>query len=67
MNKVRYRYTWLKGNAVLTRWDNAPHHPELETYPHHKHEDKRVWKCAEPSLASILEIVEKKLTSTRTD
>ncbi len=34
VNKVRYRYTWLLEDAVLTRWDNAPHHPELETYPH---------------------------------
>ncbi|MGQ9723658.1 MAG: toxin-antitoxin system TumE family protein [Candidatus Jordarchaeum sp.] len=57
----------LGGDAVLTRWDNAPHHSELETYPHHKHTATRVWKCSETSLASILEIIEKKLTSTRTD
>nr|MDO8077872.1 DUF6516 family protein [Candidatus Freyarchaeota archaeon] len=67
VNKVRYRYTWLLEDAVLTRWDNAPHHPELETYPHHKHEAERVWKCSEPSLASILDNIEKKLTSARTD
>ncbi|MHA1260537.1 MAG: toxin-antitoxin system TumE family protein [Candidatus Freyarchaeota archaeon] len=30
-----YRYTWLLEDAVLTYWDNAPRHPELETYPPH--------------------------------
>lgn len=28
------RLAWL--NLIL-RYDNAPHHPEVETFPHHKH------------------------------
>lgn len=27
---------------LIKRWDNAPHHPELDTFPHHLHEGDRV-------------------------
>ena len=34
----RYSYYWLdESNAEIIGWDNAPHHPEISTYPHHKH------------------------------
>lgn len=34
-----YRHQWMDGNrAVLRRrWDNTPHHPEVEGFPHHCH------------------------------
>ncbi|MFW6275688.1 MAG: toxin-antitoxin system TumE family protein [bacterium] len=25
-------------NNLIFGWDNAPHHKNIETYPHHKHE-----------------------------
>ena len=34
----RYSYYWLTAENVLqTGWDNAPHHTEMSSFPHHKH------------------------------
>jgi len=36
----RYSYYWLDAlDNQIIGWDNAPHHPEIETFPHHKHMD----------------------------
>ncbi len=33
-----YSYHWQDENGkLITRWDNAPHHKNIATYPHHKH------------------------------
>ncbi len=32
-----YSYHLLKGDRMVRRWDNAPHWPELKTFPHHLH------------------------------
>ena len=34
--KYRFHSTNVNDEMVF-RYDNAPHHPELATYPHHKH------------------------------
>jgi hypothetical protein len=35
---VRYSYYWLDAEEKLkVGWDNAPHHEQLENFPHHKH------------------------------
>ena len=34
---VSYSYTYVRGNEHLFRYDNAPHYPDLENFPHHKH------------------------------
>ena len=34
----KYAYHWQNKNGdLLCRWDNAPHWPEIVSYPHHKH------------------------------
>jgi len=35
--KLRYAYHYQKADGKLVfRYDNAPHHPTIPTYPHHK-------------------------------
>lgn len=34
--KYRYQLQDTK-DRLLSRWDNAPHHAEISTYPHHRH------------------------------
>ncbi len=35
---VTYSYHWADENgALIRRWDNTPHHPELARFPHHIH------------------------------
>ena len=34
----RYSYHWVDSNGnLIARWDNAPHHRNIKTYPHHIH------------------------------
>lgn len=36
---TKYRFHWQNANGQLRkRWDNAPHHPEIVTYPYHIHD-----------------------------
>lgn len=35
---TKYSFHWQDGAGGLRmRWDNAPHHPEVPTHPHHVH------------------------------
>lgn len=36
ISEDKYSYHWQNDNKVV-RFDNAPHHEEIETHPHHKH------------------------------
>jgi hypothetical protein len=36
IDKYRLHYMNDTGQMVF-RYDNSPHHPELDSYPHHKH------------------------------
>jgi hypothetical protein len=38
---------------TLLRWDNAPHHPEIPTYPHHKHDEERIGPAARVSIEDV--------------
>ncbi len=37
--KYRYHLQTTDGNLV-SRWDNAPHHPDIATFPDHRHDDQ---------------------------
>lgn len=53
--KVKYRYQCMnEKQALLFRYDNAPHHREIHTFPHHKHSPHQIEESAEPTLYEIL-------------
>ena len=55
--KDRYSYHYQKSNNDLVfRYDNAPHHPEIETFPHHKHveSDDNVIASQPPDMSEVL-------------
>ncbi len=36
----KYSFHWQNANGQLRkRWDNAAHHPEISTHPHHLHKN----------------------------
>jgi hypothetical protein len=35
-----YSYTLFKGGQRVISWDNAPHHKELDNFPHHFHPEQ---------------------------
>ena len=53
--KTRYAYHYQDSDgALIFRYDNVPHHPEVETHPHHKHIGNRVVPAEPPDLGDIL-------------
>ncbi|AEM38206.1 hypothetical protein Pyrfu_0334 [Pyrolobus fumarii 1A] len=57
VERIAYRFHYEDPHGNLRfRYDNAPHHPELPTHPHHKHlSDGSVVPAEEPSLPAILD------------
>lgn len=41
VTRPKYRYH-LQSTAgdLISRWDNAPHHPDISTFPDHRHDDR---------------------------
>jgi hypothetical protein len=39
---------------MLFRYDNSPHHFEIESYPHHKHTPGKIKPSNIPSIKDIL-------------
>lgn len=36
---MKYRFHWQDAaGRLLKRWDNAAHHPQVSTHPHHVHD-----------------------------
>ncbi len=53
--KSRYTYHYQKADETLIfRYDNAPHHSEVETHPHHKHVGDLVVTAHPPDLTEVL-------------
>ena len=53
--KVKYRYHLMdSGKQMVFRYDNAPHFPQLTSFPHHKHLPTDVIATVEPDFRSVL-------------
>ncbi|RLC99635.1 MAG: hypothetical protein DRI77_02375 [Chloroflexi bacterium] len=53
--KVVYRYHYQQADGTLAfRYDNAPHHPDVSTYPDHVHVGKQIKASAPPDLSDVL-------------
>jgi hypothetical protein len=66
----KYSFHWQSPDEnLIYRWDNAPHHPELSTFPHHIHEsdDVRVLPHEAIDVAGVLEKIEKVLPESFQD
>jgi len=52
--------TYIREGKRAFRYDNAPHHPEIATHPHHKHIGKqdRLMPADQPTLKQILDEAE---------
>ncbi|MBI1880544.1 MAG: hypothetical protein HYR94_20395 [Chloroflexi bacterium] len=63
---LRYSYTYLKGDEHIFRYDNAPHYPDLPTFPHHKHTGpNEIPQASEkPPLSQVLKEIEQILSET---
>ena len=40
LTRTKYRYhLQTAGGRLISRWDNAPHHPEVPSFPDRRHDD----------------------------
>jgi hypothetical protein len=53
--KTIYVYQYVRAGESVFRYDNAPHHPGLSNFPHHKHVGSKRLSAIEPSLNQILD------------
>ena len=60
--KKKYSYHFMDGNnALVFRYDNAYHHREIKSFPHHKHLTDRVIETTEPDIKSVIKEIRKYL------
>ena len=54
-NKIKYRYQYMDlEKQFIFRYDNAPHHSEIQTFPHHVHWPGQLGESSEPALFDVL-------------
>lgn len=50
----KYRHHWQTPNGVLIkRWDNAPHYPTIDTFPHHLHDGSEARVVSHPATTGL--------------
>lgn len=55
---IAYSYYWQReDNSLIIGWDNAPHHKEIKTFPHHRHLKNSVEKSNEYNLEDVLKYI----------
>ena len=53
--REKYRYHFMDANArLIFRYDDAPHHPALATYPHHKHLPTGLAESPAPDFVDVI-------------
>ncbi|MDL1964916.1 MAG: DUF6516 family protein [Deltaproteobacteria bacterium] len=58
-NERNYSFHWQdKNDRLIIRWDNAQHHKDIKTYPHHKHTGETITESFEISLGEVLAYIE---------
>ena len=63
--KLRYAYHYQNSSGELIfRYDNVPHHPDISTYPHHKHIGSTVESAQPPELNEVLGEIERLIYDT---
>ncbi len=51
-----YRYHFQNSqNNLVFRYDNTPHFPEINSFPHHKHLKDNVVAVDKPSILKVIE------------
>jgi hypothetical protein len=57
--KRKYSYHWQDDSgSLLSRWDNAPHHDDIISFPHHRHlHNAQVTASTERTLPDIFHFI----------
>lgn len=56
--ELEYRFQFMEKNKdLIYRWDSAPHHKEIATFPYHMHTKTGVKESKKVNFVEILGIV----------
>ena len=56
INHLNYRYHFQNNrNVLIFRYDNTPHFPNIDSFPHHKHSSKDVIASNHPNLIDVID------------
>ncbi|MFQ6121430.1 MAG: DUF6516 family protein [Methanosarcinales archaeon] len=59
LETIKYRYHLQDDHGnLIKRWDNAPHHQEIETFPDHVHEGEKLKPSNINNLEKLLSLLE---------
>jgi hypothetical protein len=51
---TKYRHHWQdRHGRLLKRWDNAPHYPAIDTFPHHLHDGAEDYVVHHPAITGL--------------
>lgn len=66
-NRLKYRFHLMdkEGNMVF-RYDNAPHHKDVSSFPHHKHLSGNVAESEDKGIMDVLDEIEILMSSALT-
>ena len=57
-----YRFQYMgKNKNLICRWDSAPHHKEISTFPYHLHTKKEIKESKKMDFIDILDIIMEKV------
>jgi len=63
---LSYRYHYQNPDgSVIFRYDDTPHHPDVETFPEHKHVGDKVVKANRPVLEYLISEVKNHLITKK--
>jgi len=61
-----YRYHYQRQDGPVFTYDDTPHHPELETFPHHKHPyqsgQRRTEAYSKVTLIQIIQEIDERMS-----
>lgn len=63
-----YAFHWQdEDNQMIVRWDNAPHHQHILTFPHHKHTPEGIFENSEIALLDVIKVIRQQHVSPASD
>jgi hypothetical protein len=60
LEATKYRHHWQDADGnLIRRWDNAPHHKDIATFPHHLHDgaEENVVNHPETNGLEVLKLI----------
>ena len=56
IKRPKYKYHLQSETGdLIPRWDNVPHHHDVSSFPHHKHDKNGVYSSGPIDLRSVLD------------